>query len=400
MKEVNSMPSPKKSRRPLCLLLVLVLIFTGTFVSSIPAGASSYESQINDLEAKQEELESKIDSLQDDIDKQEDLKAALQSRIDVVQGQIDLYNSQIDTLQNEIYQMEAEKKQIEADLQAQKDTFLARIRAMYISGSDSILTVLLGADDFADYLYQSELLASVTEYDNQIMEQMRKDITKIDRLEAAVEEEQKEILSMREKVDQKRAELGEDMRAMNSVISGLESQQSELEFDVSEYQEQIDELERKIEEAAQAAQQESVENNIQYDGSQFLWPSPGYYYISSNYGYRWGRLHKGTDIAGSNIYGTPIIAAADGVVSLVDFNDGGYGYYVMVNHGNSGGNNYTTLYAHMASWPSVSNGQSVSAGDVLGYVGSTGRSTGPHLHFEIRVNGNAQNPMNYFSSVG
>jgi murein DD-endopeptidase MepM/ murein hydrolase activator NlpD len=190
------------------------------------------------------------------------------------------------------------------------------------------------------------------------------------------------------------------MRAMNSVISGLESQQSELEFDVSEYQEQIDELERKIEEAAQAAQQESVENNIQYDGSQFLWPSPGYYYISSNYGYRWGRLHKGTDIAGSNIYGTPIIAAADGVVSLVDFNDGGYGYYVMVNHGNSGGNNYTTLYAHMASWPSVSNGQSVSAGDVLGYVGSTGRSTGPHLHFEIRVNGNAQNPMNYFSSVG
>jgi murein DD-endopeptidase MepM/ murein hydrolase activator NlpD len=296
--------------------------------------------------------------------------------------------------------MEAEKKQIEADLQAQKDTFLARIRAMYISGSDSILTVLLGADDFADYLYQSELLASVTEYDNQIMEQMRKDITKIDRLEAAVEEEQKEILSMREKVDQKRAELGEDMRAMNSVISGLESQQSELEFDVSEYQEQIDELERKIEEAAQAAQQESVENNIQYDGSQFLWPSPGYYYISSNYGYRWGRLHKGTDIAGSNIYGTPIIAAADGVVSLVDFNDGGYGYYVMVNHGNSGGNNYTTLYAHMASWPSVSNGQSVSAGDVLGYVGSSGRSTGPHLHFEIRVNGNAQNPMNYFSSVG
>jgi murein DD-endopeptidase MepM/ murein hydrolase activator NlpD len=259
---------------------------------------------------------------------------------------------------------------------------------------------LLGADDFADYLYQSELLASVTEYDNQVMEQMRKDIEKINRLEKTVEQEQDEIRAMRSKVDAKRAELGEDMRALNSVISKLESQQSELEFNVSEYQEQIDALERKIQEAAEAAKQESVQNNIQYDGSQFLWPTPGYYYITSGYGYRWGRLHKGVDLAGSNIYGTPIVAAADGVVSLVDFNDGGYGYYVMINHGSSGGNNFTTLYAHMAFWPSVSVGQSVSKGDTIGYVGSTGRSTGPHCHFEIHVNGTAQNPMNYFGSVG
>ena len=378
-----------------CAVLALVLVFTGSYISCFTATAASYESQIKELEQKQAALKQKIDALQGDIDEQEGYKSALQDQIDVVQGQIDIYNGQIDKLQDKIDQMEADKSAKEQEIQDKKDTFLARIRAMYIAGNDSMLTVLLGANDFADYLYQNELLASVTEYDNKVMDQLRDEIAEINKLEKQVEAEKAEIKKIKSTVDVKRAELGKNMKALDAVISKLENQQDQLEFDVDEYQKEIERLEAKIEAAAQSAKDQANQGNIKYDGSQFLWPTPGYYYISSNYGYRWGRLHEGCDIAGSNIYGKPIVAAADGVVSLVDYNAGGYGYYVMVNHGNSGGNNYVTLYAHMSSQAAYV-GKKVSKGDVIGYVGSTGRSTGPHLHFEIRVNGTAQNPLNFF----
>ncbi len=389
------MLSPKSYKRILSAVLALVLVFTGSYLSCFTAGAASYQSQIKELEQKQAALKEQIDALQGDIDEQEKLKSALQDQIDVVQNQIDIYNGQIDKLQEKIDKMEAEKTAKEEEIQQKKETFLARIRAVYIAGNDSILTVLLSADDFADYLYQNELLASVTEYDNKVMDKLRDDVAQINELEKQVEAEQEEIRKIKSVVDVKRAELGKNMKSLNAVINKLESQQNQLEFDVDEYQKEIEALEAKIEAAAQAAKDQANQGSIKYDGSQFLWPTPGYYYISSNYGYRWGRLHKGCDIAGSNIYGKPIVAAADGVVTLVDYNAGGYGYYVMVNHGNSGGNNYVTLYAHMSSQAAYV-GKKVSKGDVIGYVGSTGRSTGPHLHFEIRVNGTAQNPLNFF----
>ncbi len=389
------MQSRNGYKQLVCSILALVLVFTGSYISCFNATAASYESQIKDLEKKQAALKQKIDALQGDIDEQEGYKSALQDQIDVVQNQIDIYNGQMDKLQDKIDQMEADKTAKEQEIQDKKETFLARIRAMYIAGNDSMLTVLLGANDFADYLYQNELLASVTEYDNKVMDQLRDEIAEINDLEKQVEAEKAEIKKIKSTVDVKRAELGKNMKALDAVINKLENQQDQLEFDLDEYQKEIERLEAKIEAAAQAAKDQANQGSIKYDGSQFLWPTPGYYYISSNYGYRWGRLHKGVDIAGSNIYGKPIVAAADGVVTLVDYNAGGYGYYVMVNHGNSGGNNYVTLYAHMSSQAAYV-GKKVSKGDVIGYVGSTGRSTGPHLHFEIRVNGTAQNPLNFF----
>ncbi len=386
------MLSRKSSHRLLSLILSLTLLLvSGTCLAAFPADAASYQSQIDDLEKKQQELKKKIDALQGDIDEQEALRDALQEQIDTVQDQIDLYNDQIEDKQDEIDALEAQKAAINQDLETKKATFLDRIRAMYIAGNDSALTIFLGADDFADYLYQNELLATVTEYDNEVMAEMRDQLVKIDELEKKVLEEQSAIEALRSVVDVKRAELGDSMKTLNSIIGDLQDKQDQLQFDFDEYQEKIDELEEKIKEATNTGKND----NIIYSGDQFLWPTPGFYYISSNYGQRWGRLHKGVDIAGSNIYGTPIIAAADGVVSLVDYNGGGYGYYVMVNHGNNEGNNYVTLYAHMSK-QSAYVGQTVSAGDIIGYVGSTGRSTGPHLHFEIRVNGTAKNPLNFF----
>ena len=128
-----------------------------------------------------------------------------------------------------------------------------------------------------------------------------------------------------------------------------------------------------------------------YSIGSFMWPVPYTSRVSSYYGWRWGRLHEGIDIADSGVYGKAIVASDGGVVTFAGDKGDGYGYYAIVDHGNG----YETVYAHCSSL-AVSNGQYVSQGDVIGYVGSTGYSTGPHLHFEIRENGVKLNPMNFF----
>jgi len=136
----------------------------------------------------------------------------------------------------------------------------------------------------------------------------------------------------------------------------------------------------------------SAKPNPNVSGSgRFTWPLPGVNSISSYYGMRWGRLHSGIDISCSGVYGRTIVAADAGTVTSVKNSPSGYGLHLIINHGNG----YTTLYAHCSSIM-VSAGQTVSKGQAIAKVGNSGRSTGPHLHFEIRVNGTAKNPMNWY----
>lgn len=124
----------------------------------------------------------------------------------------------------------------------------------------------------------------------------------------------------------------------------------------------------------------------------FIWPLPHTHNITSLMEWRWGRMHNGIDIAGGNDYGQPIIAADGGIVTFSGNDGGGYGNYVMIDHGNG----YMTVYGH-ASELACSTGDYVGQGETIAYVGSTGNSTGPHLHFEIRLNGEYQDPLNYVS---
>lgn len=137
---------------------------------------------------------------------------------------------------------------------------------------------------------------------------------------------------------------------------------------------------------------ETAKPDSSYVGTgRFTWPVPGVRHVSSYYGYRWGRLHKGIDISTSGVYGRTIVAADSGTVTQVRRMSGGYGLYLIVTHSNG----YSTLYAHCSAI-NVSAGQKVAKGQAIAKVGNTGNSTGPHLHFEIRKNGSPQNPMNYY----
>ena len=381
-------------RKTVSVILVVILSVCACVITPATSTAASYRDQIKELERKQEAIKSQIADLQDDIDEQEKYRDALQEQIDNLQDQIDIYNEQITEHEKSIKENKQKQKDIEAEIETKKDLFLERIRALYISGSgNSSISILLGADNFSNYLYQDQLYESITKYDNKVMDDLRDDITELEAVKAESAKKIESVNAIKSDVVAKQAELSKSQQKYIDVINKLEGKQSSLEGTLDEYQEKIDDLEDLIEKEAEQARQESISSNIK-------WPCPNYYYITSRFGPRWGRNHNGIDIAGSAIYGKPIIAAADGQVTLSSYNGGGYGNYVMINHGNdSSGDNYVTLYAHMSS-KAASVGQWVSAGDIIGYVGSTGYSTGPHLHFEIRVNGSPRNPLNWFNNVG
>ena len=382
-------------------VVTLSLVLTCFSANFLSAGAASYREKINELESKQAKVKEQISSLKSDISDQEKLKDALQDEIDTVQAQIDVYNGQLTEVENRLSEIEAQKEQKQNDLENTKQTFMTRLRAMYVSGDNSMLNVLLSANDFGDFLYRDQLLSSVTDHDNAIMEQLKADIKAVEELETQANEEKQEIQSIKSEVDAKRAELGDRMKEMNAVISELEGQKSGLEDQLDEYAAAIDEFEAKIQaEAAAAAKNNnsSASQSPSYSGGAkpnaggWVWPCPGFYYISSYVGPRWGRTHNGLDIAGGSIYGKPIVAARAGTVIDAGWNSGGYGNYVMINQGDG----FITIYGHMSS-VAASNGQSVSAGQVIGYVGNSGRSTGPHLHFEVRLNGSVEDPLDYVS---
>ena len=389
------MPSSKSKffRAALSAVLTLSLVLACFSSNLMTAGAESYRDKINELESKQAKVKEQINSLKSDISDQEALKSALQEDIDTVQAQIDIYNGQLTRVENRLSEIEAEKTEKQNSLEATKQTFMTRLRAMYVSGDNSMLNILISANDFGDFLYRDQLLSSVATHDNAVMEQLKEDIKAVEELENEANAEKEEIKAIKSEVDAKREELGNRMKELNSVISGLEGQKSDLEDQLDEYSAAIDEFEAKIQAEAQKNNSSSgsyVSGSPNSGG--WVWPCPGYYYISSYVGPRWGRTHNGIDIAGSNIYGKPIVATRGGTVIDAGWNSGGYGNYVMINHGDG----FITVYGHMSSVAAYT-GQSVSAGQLIGYVGNSGRSTGPHLHFEVRLNGVVEDPLDFVS---
>ncbi len=361
------------------------------------ATVSDYQQYIKELEAEQKEIEKKIASLKADEKKQEELKSALVKRVSNLQAQINAINQRIADLDAQIVELENSIEVKTLELENTKYTFRQRLRAIYMSGGaeSSSIALLMSAENLEDLLTKTELTKNISAYDSALMQKIVDDMKVIEADKLRVSDLRSEQEASKVSLNSKKAELSKQISDINCTLAGLDGQIGELQNKSDE----LEKAQKEYEEAIKNAQ--NVGADQKYDGD-FAWPCPGYYYISSPYGYRthpltgkW-KLHKGVDIAGSNIKGKPIVAAADGIVSIATYNTGGYGYYVMVNHGTGDdGNKYVTLYAHMTKYI-VKVGQYVKKGQTIGYVGTSGASKGYHLHFEIRVDGNTTDPMKYY----
>lgn len=357
-----------------------------------------YKELINQLEKEQQDIQAEINELKKDKNAQTATKNAIQKKIDNLQNQINTCQNQLDSYASQIKQCEDDIVKKEAEFENTKYLFRQRLRAIYMNGgmTASSLAALLSAEDLSELLTKAELTKSISAYDNALMEKIVKDVESIEENKAQIKELAKSQEAVKATLDAKKGELMTEMKAVNGTISGLNGEIGSLQANANKIDKAVAEYEQAIKDA------QSVGAGNKYDGGDFAWPVPGYYGISSPYGYRSDpftgkrKFHKGIDIAGGGIKGKPIVAAADGTVSLASYNAGGYGNYVMINHGKDNkGDNYVSLYAHMTKYI-VKVGQNVKKGQTIGYVGTTGASTGYHLHFEIRVNNNTTNPMSYY----
>lgn len=394
---------------------------------------SEYQESLDELQEKQEELDSMIAETQDDIAYEQENQEAITAQIAVVEDTLQKLDAYIADLQDQIDQQQAQIDETDLQISQKKqeitdgvDRFKIRLRTMYIAGNESYTELLLGSTDFYDLLMKLELVKRVTEHDNAFINNLI-DLKK--QYEAQLELQQSQKVQLEDTMavqEEKKSDWTAQVQKLNELYTQSKASEEALKAAEQEYYNSKDDLEseqQEAEDALQAAieaariareQAEQEQNNNsggEYSGEiregtgNFIWPVPGYYTITSGYGYRWGTLHKGIDISGSDVHGKAIVAADAGTVidaysgCTHDYGKdgscgcgGGYGNYVMIDHGNG----YVTLYGH-AAYISVSVGDVVEQGQTIAGVGSTGWSTGNHLHFEVRYNGTPIDPAQFFS---
>ncbi len=382
--------------RLFALILCVVMLFTAFSFNTSAATASELRQNISNLESKSKQLEKEIKNLQGQINSQNAVKAKLQEKINVIQQQINACNNQISKLNSEI---DANNKEIAND----RLTYKKRLRAIHTNNSKGGIQVLLGAKTFSEFLQLTQYTSAVSKRDQKL-------ITRLEEKIKANEKLLEEQVEVKKTVTAKQQELLTENNRIQSIINEIDKDQSKLEKDNAAIEKQI-----KAYNSTLNAMLNTGGTSFVYDGGAFVWPVPGHYNISagwqSNDSVHKGR-HNGIDIAGGGIAGKPIVAIADGVVTKSNNScthnykkygscgcGGGYGNYVSINHGTNGGNTYVATYGHMTR-TAVSTGAVVKKGQTIGYVGTTGWSTGYHLHFGLSVNGAWRNPMNYFKRVG
>lgn len=398
MKYYRKAASPAARRtvhKVLSALLALAACFTvfafspRTTIEAGNAATQKYEDQIKELEKTQKELLAKIKNIESEASETFENKQYLDSLITTVNSKIQAAEALCSELETQISDTEADIAEHEKLIEASTEKIKERMRANHEEGNASYLSVLLGAEGVDDFLSRLEKVNTILEYDKKTLAEYKTE-------KADLEAKKAELEDSKKLQEDTLATLKSDKAENERLASEAESYFSKLSNDKAAATAEYNKA-KAAEEALDAQLQAMLAQIANQNSSQvtaageYMWPLPAGGYISCYFGDTdpGGRPHYAMDIAISA--GTPIYASNDGSVVSATWHSS-YGNYILLDHGNG----KSTLYAH-CSGLAVSSGQSVSKGQVIGYVGSTGYSTGNHLHFEFRVNGQKVNPANYVS---
>ena len=402
----------------LVLALVLVMMPSASLVPASADSVSDLRAQRRELEAKIAELEDEKDALSDDLSNQQAKRDKIEEQIELKEAEIRVNDDLIYALDQDIAEKNdaiAEQEQAIADREAAINnrfgTLKERLRAVSKTGNMSVLQMLFNTDDYLDYLLKSKLMERISDHDQGLIKDMEKEIEGLSEQKAKYEEDKAKLDEQLKELEAVKAEADAAKEELEGLYAEVQEVMYDLQADIDYHNEQIaltEEQEALLEaEIERILAQTSSYNGAAYLGGSMYWPSTSCTLITDVFGWRIlsgaENFHKGIDIAcAGSAYGKDIIAAADGVVIYANTTDswgGGYGYYVMVDHGtDSAGQRIVTLYAHCSA-VYVYEGQSVTGGEtMIGAIGSTGWSYGSHLHFEVRVDGTPVNPLSGYVS--
>ena len=377
------------NKRLLALILcigVLACMTTTAFGDEI----ADLNDRYAQLQKEADALQSKIDNAKTEKAKQEAIKEKTTQEIGIIRNQIAVLEEKIAALENEILRKEEEIDGLEESIDQNYDLFKKRMRAMYMAENTSMISLVLGAESFGDFLTTSEYLKRVAQHDQDLLDGLRQTLEDVETAKAAVEADREDLADTKTEVEEKKRQLDAKLSSTIAEIQSIDQMEKEYLADIAAKQKEMKETQDEIDRIY--AEMEEMEEFV---GGTFMLPVPGYTYISSYYGWRFNGsdFHTGVDFTGANVNGKKVVASNAGTITFTKstYVPGvGYGTYIILDHG--GG--YSTLYAHLSSI-NVSVGDYVKKGESIANVGSTGWSTGPHLHFEIRVNGKHTNPLPY-----
>lgn len=356
-----------------------------------PASAD-YKSDWEQAEKELSEEKEKYEQIESSKDKAQAQKQSLKNQQSIILDQISQSIEQINQKELEISNQEQVIAEKQAEIDERWGDFKDRMQAMQVMHDSGAVAMITSAQSLYDLLTFSTTLQQVSEKDTEVLEEMNQQKAELEAEKQELEQAMAELESAKAALEDKSDQLSANIQAQDATISKLDAD--------AKAQEQVVEEKQKIADAAEAAYEQWVQQNASSGSGVcaegFIWPLPSAGRVTTEFGAdQWvngvfSSGHKGIDIAIAG--GTPIYAAHNGTVAATT-GHWSYGNVVMIDNGDG----ISTLYAHMQSAAIVSVGQTVTQGQVIGYVGSTGNSSGNHLHFEVRVNGVRQNPRNYIS---
>lgn len=385
-------------------VIMLLLLVTCSGVNGLLVLPASAETKQQQLEREKQQAQSQLNEINQQIKNHDtaiqnakEQQAAMQTQSNLITQQIDLLVQQIELTQAMLLEKQALIDEKQAEIDQRWDDFKERMAAMQQIHDRGGIAILSKATNLYELLTFNETLKSITEKDNQVLAEMSQAKQELEQEKEELTIQQEQLESQQTQLSDKITELAASIQAASDAIDEEEAAKKADEVAAAAARKALDAAANALDSYLRSQNNAYANSNVKFDSSLgFKSPLPTYKYMSCAFG--GSGNHKGVDWAAPG--GTPIYAAASGVVTVAKF-DPSYGNYVQVYHGaDDKGATYATLYAHMNSWPVVSVGQKVSRGDLLGYVGTTGNSTGNHLHLELRVNGNRTNPENYIPRPG
>ena len=358
----------------------------------VATAAADYKS---DWQQKEKELaaeKEKYEKIEKDKNKAQQQKQSLKNQQTIILDQIAQAIEQIDQKNVEIMNQEQVIAEKQADIDQRWGDFKERMQAMQVMHDSGAVAMITSAQSLYDLLTFSTTLQQISQKDTEVLEEMNAQKAELEAEKQELEQAKADLESAKAALDEKSSQLSANIQAQDATISKLDAD--------AKVQEQVVAEKQKLADEAEAAYEQWVRENASSGSGQcaegFIWPLPSAGRVTTEFGGTQNvngiisTGHKGIDIAIAG--GSPIYAAHNGTVAATTGHSS-YGNVVMIDNGDG----ISTLYAHMQTAAIVGVGQTVTQGQVIGYVGSTGNSSGNHLHFEVRVNGVRQNPRNYIS---
>lgn len=369
------------------LAIFLILIVTIPCICAYSTDINELQEQSNEITKNLTETNNRLQAVQEQVSENMAELQQLNTELAQYEDETNKIKDDLDQLNQEISENEQKLEKIQTEYDNIQGLIDSRLVEMYKSTDLQFLDVLLTSTSINDFLTTYYALVELNKYDTELLENAKQQKIEIETTKQILEEKRKQAITDKQTYQKKSQVLQNMKKKQEFYLSKLTAEEKELQAQIDEYNAQVAEIEAEIKFLASESISES------YIGGAFIWPVPGHTSLTSLYGMRVHpitgayKLHTGVDVSAG--IGTPFVAAANGIVSKATFNRA-YGNMVIIDHG--GG--VQTLYAH-GSEILVQVGDEVNAGDEVLKVGSTGYSTGPHAHFEIRINGQTVDPLDY-----